>query len=61
MTVEMKKEMKFERLKQQFGCGYYSVCCRNHCPCNLKDKEYDPSMMNELKQEFDQEAMELFG
>lgn len=61
MTVAMKMEIKFERLKQQFGCGYYSVCCRDNCPCELKNKEYDPVTMKELKKEFDQEAMELFG
>lgn len=61
MTVATKMEIKFERLKQQFGCGYYSVCCRKCCPCELKNKEYEPVTMKELKKEFDQEAMELFG
>lgn len=59
MKKDLKKE-KFYHLKQQFGCGYYSVCCRD-CPCELKNQEYDPIIMHELKQEFDQEAMELFG
>ncbi|MGN0497301.1 MAG: hypothetical protein ACI4GW_13835 [Lachnospiraceae bacterium] len=61
MTVAMKMEIKFERLKQQFGCGYYSVCCRACCPCKLKNKEYDPVIMKQLKQEFDREALKLFG
>ena len=46
--------------KQQFRCGYYSVCCRECCPCELKNKEYDPATMKQLKREFDREALKLF-
>lgn len=56
-----KVKNKFNHMKKQFGCGYYSVCCRNNCPCNLKGKEYDPTLMKELKQEFEQEEIKLFG
>ena len=61
MLIQDKMEIKFEQLKQQFGCGYYSVCCRNQCPCELKKQEYEKETMKQLKQEFDRETVELFG
>ena len=61
MLIKDKMQLKFDRIRQQFGCGYYSVCCRNKCPCSLKYQEYDMEKMKMLKKEFDQETVELFG
>lgn len=61
MQIKDKLELKYNRIKQQFGCGYYLVCCRDECPCSFKSKEYDPEIMKKLKREFDQETVELFG
>ncbi len=61
MLIQDKLELKFNRIKQQFGCGYYLVCCKNDCPCSLKYQNYDVETMKLLKEEFDQETVELFG
>lgn len=61
MLIQDRLELKFNRVKQQFGCGYYTVCCRECCPCSFKYKEYDMDIMKVLKTEFDQETVELFG
>lgn len=61
MLIQDKLELKFNRINQQFGCGYYLVCCRDDCPCSLKHKNYDVETMKLLKEEFDQETVELFG
>lgn len=61
MLVKDKTELKYDRLKEQFGCGYYSVCCRGDCPCSLKLQEYSKDVMKMLKKEFDEETEELFG
>lgn len=61
MLIQDKVELKYNRIKQQFGCGYYSVCCRNDCPCSFKYKDYDVNTMKMLKEEFEQETKELFG
>ena len=61
MLIQDKLELKFIRIKQQFGCGYYSVCCRENCPCELKYTDYDKATMQAIKQEFDQQTQELFG
>jgi len=61
MLIQDKMELKFNRIKQQFGCGYYLVCCGDECPCSLKSKDYDPETMKNLKKEFDQKTVELFG
>lgn len=61
MIVKDKQESKFNLIKQRFGCGYYSVCCRDNCPCNFKLQEYDIEIMKMLKKEFDEETEELFG
>lgn len=56
------KQIKFERIRQQFGCGYYAVCCRKKCPCDLKKVEcYDPDTYNKMMIEFQKEEEELFG
>lgn len=60
MIVKDKIEQKYDRLKEQFGCGYYSVCCRGNCPCNFKFQEYDPDTMIMLKKEYDRKTEELF-
>lgn len=61
MLIRDRLELKHNRVKQQFGCGYYSVCCREECPCGLKYQDYDVETMRILKEEFDQETVELFG
>ncbi|MDE6433718.1 MAG: hypothetical protein K2L07_05755 [Lachnospiraceae bacterium] len=61
MLIQDKIELKYNRIKQQFGCGYYSVCCRDDCPCSLKYQDYDVNTMGILKEEFDQETIKLFG
>lgn len=37
LQARLQKEIKFERIKEQFGCGYYAVCCHQCCPCKLKN------------------------
>jgi len=61
MLIQDKVELKFNRIKQQFGCGYYLVCCRDDCPCIFKSKDYNPEIMKKLKKEFDMKTTELFG
>lgn len=61
MLIQDRSELKFNRTKQQFGCGYYSVCCREDCPCSFKFEDYDMETMRMLKEEFDQKTVELFG
>lgn len=61
MLIQDRLELKHNRVKQQFGCGYYLVCCREECPCSLKYQDYDVETMRVLKEEFDQETVELFG
>ena len=61
MLVKDKMELKFDRIKEQFGCGYYSVCCRGDCPCSFKLQDYDNNVMDILKQEFTKKMEELFG
>ena len=61
MLMQRKVNLKFERLRQQFGCGYYSFCCREHCPCGLKGSDLDIRTLQEIKQEFDEKSVELFG
>lgn len=62
MRVKIKRHIKFERIRQHFGCGYYAVCCGNSCPCEHKyEEQLDEEVYRKLKEEFDQEAVELFG
>lgn len=60
MLIQNRLELKFDRVKQQFGCGYYLVCCREDCPCSFKFEDYDMETMRMLKDEFDQATVELF-
>ena len=58
----IRKQIKFERIQQQFGCGYYAVCCQTQCPCPLKNKEtYDARIYAKMLQEFRKEGEELLG
>lgn len=61
LQASLQKEIKFERIKEQFGCGYYAVCCRQCCPCKLKNCKYDPKVYRTLMCEFEKEEKELFG
>lgn len=62
MQVETKKYIKFERIRQQLGCGYYAVCCGDNCPCIHKyDEELDEDVYEKLKKKFEQETGRLFG
>ena len=61
MLIKDKLELKHDRVKQQFGCGYYSVCCRDECPCSFKLENYKPEIFKMLKEEFDKKTVELFG
>ena len=45
----IRKQIKFERIQQQFGCGYYAVCCQTQCPCPLKNKKtYDARICKDV-------------
>lgn len=62
MLIQNKLELKFNRIKQHFGCGYYAVCSENACPCEHKYEEGpNEEVYRKLKEEFDQETVELFG
>ena len=60
LEVRIQKEIKFERIREQFGCGYYAVCCRLSCPCKLKSCEYNPRIYSKLANEFEMEEKRLF-
>lgn len=61
LETRIQKEIKFDRIKEQFGCGYYAVCCRQCCPCKLKSGEYNPRVYRKLMNEFEMEERNLFG
>lgn len=60
MLIQDKLELKFNRMKEQFGCGYYSICCRNACPCKYKYQKFNLHMMKAFKKEFDRVTVKLF-
>ena len=61
-SMHNRKQIKFERIREQFGCGYYAVCCQNQCPCSLKNKEkYNARMYAKMMKRFRNEERELFG
>ncbi|MBD8972426.1 MAG: hypothetical protein EGQ63_01110 [Clostridiales bacterium] len=55
LETRIQKEIKFERIRNQFGCGYYAVCCHQSCPCRLKSCEYNPQIYRKLMSEFEME------
>lgn len=62
ITKETRKAVKFNRLRDSFGCGYWSVCIGENCPCEYKNHEQaDPTVYKQLKEEFEYEGKELFG
>lgn len=64
MILEKKRQkaVKFNRLKEAFGCGYWAVCCGNRCPCRYKyHDQQDQDVYYRLRKDFDQEGKELFG
>ena len=57
-----RKQLKFDRIRQQFGCGYYAVCCQTHCPCSLKiEEQYDQEIYEQMMIQFQEEGEKLFG
>lgn len=61
MEENRKQMMKFERIKQQFGCGYYAVCSNSCCPCELKMEAFNKEIYEKLLNRFLKEGEELFG
>ena len=55
------EEAVFEAVRKQFGCGYYTRCPEQMCPCKLKNTPFDASILDRKRSQFEEEGKCLFG
>lgn len=45
----------FNEIRDEYGCGYYNICCDHGCSCALDGEDLDEKIYKKMKDDYNKE------